>query len=206
MHAVRIKNLRLAFGAKVLAEGMSLDVTEGGVCSLVGPSGCGKSTLLKAMLGFAEPAAGSIEVLGGEIDHKWAWEVRRRVAWVPQEPDLGAGTAEEALRWPFAYGANRALQWRRGRAEELCRRFLLGVSALDSQVSELSGGEKQRVAIIGALLLERRLLLLDEPFSALDREAKEAAMAVLSEAAKTVVCASHEPVGFGEREQVVCWP
>ncbi len=205
MDVLRIKDLHLAFADRVVVDGLSFMVPEGGAATLVGPSGGGKSSVLKTVMGFVEAASGTVEVFGIGLTPDTVWDVRRRVAWVPQEPDLGDGAAEEALRTPFEYRANRQLEWQRESAEQLCRRLLLSGGVLDQPVAKLSGGEKQRIAIIGALLLERQLLLLDEPFSALDREAREAVMEVLAEDGQTVVCASHEPLGLGEREQVVRW-
>lgn len=174
----------------------------GGRSTIAGPSGCGKSTLLKCVLGFEQPAAGSIRLFGAELKAASVWGLRRKLAWVPQEPELGEGTAREFLAHMFGYRTNRGDAGRLGRADELAREFLLDGSILGQPVGRLSGGEKQRVALIAALLLERPLLLVDEPFSALDPEARAAVRNHLSQLQAAIICAAHEPLGL-DGEQVV---
>jgi ABC-type lipoprotein export system ATPase subunit len=93
---------------------------------------------------------------------------------VPQEPELGDLTAEEFIRMPFRYRANRGLDWEEGRLRELCAAFHLERGILSQSSRKLSGGEKQRVALIAALMLQRQLYLFDEITSALDEEARAA--------------------------------
>jgi ABC-type multidrug transport system ATPase subunit len=207
MAVVRIEDLRLEAGGKVLLDGFALEVAEGERCTLAGRSGSGKTTLLECLLGFRQPASGRIEVLGTPLDARSVWEVRRQVAWVPQEPELGSGTAVEWLAGAFGYRANRRLRFRRESAEDLSERLQLSRDVLERPVAELSGGEKQRVALLGALLLERPLLLLDEPFSALDDEVRAAVVEHLNGLnGQTILCASHAAAGFGDNERVVRLP
>ena len=201
---LRIEGVSKIFDGVVKAvDNVSLSVSKGEIFALVGSSGCGKSTFLKCLLGFEEPAAGEIEVLGARLSPSTVWSLRRQVAWVPQEPELGDGTAWEFLSHLFRYRANRGLSGRLARAGEMARSFLLDGSVLNQPVTKLSGGEKQRVVLIAALLLDRPLLLLDEPFSALDRESRRAVIDHLSQLSATVICVSHEPVGFPDGEQAV---
>ncbi len=158
-----------------------------GVC---GPSGAGKSTLLRVLAGVEPGVTGTVRALGetwlGPALVVPAW--RRGVGWVPQD----------ALLFPHLNVRQNLDYSRRSGAEEcLGIARLLGVSALlDRAPRNLSGGERQRVALGRALLARPRLLLLDEPFSALDRNlrARLAAdvAAYCKDRALPVVLASHD--------------
>ena len=144
-------------------EGLDLTVRAGEVVAVVGPSGCGKSTLLELVAGLQEPDAGRVLVEHGES----AAERRAACAFMPQHDLL--------LPWRDAIG-NAALALEcagvqrgeaRRRAAPLFDRFGLGQFER-ARPSELSGGMRQRVAFLRTLLVGRPVLLLDEPFGALD--------------------------------------
>ncbi|MBN1517164.1 ATP-binding cassette domain-containing protein [Candidatus Sumerlaeota bacterium] len=170
-----------------------MTVGHGEHVALNGPSGCGKTTLLRCVLGFATPDAGAIRVDGEALDARTVWELRQRIAYVPQSPEFGDGTVEEVLHRPFAYKANAALAANVSRAPELLKRLRLPDDAMSKQTGDLSGGEKQRLALVVALLLERKMLLLDEPTAALDGEAKAAALELLREQSDmAILSVSHD--------------
>ncbi|MFE6887718.1 ABC transporter ATP-binding protein [Streptomyces sp. NPDC057694] len=138
---------------------VSLAVGPGEFLVLVGPSGCGKTTLLRLVAGFERPAAGSVEV-------------RRKVGVVFQQPRLFPWrTVGGNLSFALArHGVARAE--RAARAEELLS--LVGLSGMAGRRTwELSGGQQQRVAIARALAAEPQILLMDEPFAALDALTRE---------------------------------
>ncbi|WP_424814569.1 ABC transporter ATP-binding protein [Roseococcus sp. YIM B11640] len=137
---------------------VNLAVAEGDFISLLGPSGCGKSTLLRMIAGLLEPSSGRIE---------WARDSRRELGFVFQEPTLMPwATALRNVALPLELaGLGRAEAERRGR-EWLARVELSGFE--DAVPRELSGGMRMRVSIARALVTRPRLLLMDEPFAALD--------------------------------------
>ncbi len=191
--AIEIENLSLRFDGRSVVEDFSLTVRAGEKVLLMGPSGSGKSTLLLCLLGLAEPETGAIRIEGEPLDPHSAWSLRRRMAWVSQEPELGGGTAREALERPFQYRANADLKENLERLPSLMEQFRLPEWVLDKEMSTLSGGEKQRIALISALLLARPIILLDEVSSALDAESKQAVMTFLRAAeGQTVLCVSHD--------------
>ncbi|MEU6420486.1 ABC transporter ATP-binding protein [Streptomyces spiralis] len=156
--AARIEHVSKSFagpaGQQLVLEDISLDVAPGEFVTLLGASGCGKSTLLNLVAGLDEPTTGTITTDG-------------RPALMFQEhalfPWLSAGkNIELALKLRGVAKAER-----RGRAEELLELVRLG-GAYGKRVHELSGGMRQRVAMARALAQESRLLLMDEPFAALD--------------------------------------
>ncbi len=158
MPLVRIRGVSKSFGNGVLALGdVSLDVGEGEFLSVLGPSGCGKTTLLRMIAGLAVPSSGSIERPAG----------RHETSFVFQEPTLMPwATALANVELPLKL-ANVTRAERRERATEA----LAGVGLAGFERSyprELSGGMKMRVSIARALVTGPRLLLMDEPFAALD--------------------------------------
>ncbi len=171
---LEIRGLGLEFGQRRLWRDLSLSLAAGERIAITGKSGGGKSSLLKCILGFVAPSSGSVFIRGVKLDPRTVWSLRWSMGYVPQEPDLGDLTAEEFIRKPFRFKANRDLAWDEGRLRELCGAFHLDESLLSQPSRQLSGGEKQRVALISALMLGRRLYLFDEITSALDEETRAA--------------------------------
>jgi taurine transport system ATP-binding protein len=166
---------------------IDLTVDVGEFLVVVGPSGSGKSTLLRLLAGFEHPSAGEIRLLGQEP------VPGRDVGVVFQQPRLFpwqtvAGNIASALRWAGVPKPNRA-----ARAVELLD--LVGLGALGGRRTwEISGGQQQRVAIARALAGRPRLLLMDEPFAALDaltRERLQEDVRALSDGDSGVVFVTH---------------
>ena len=179
-------------GAETTAlEGIDLSVAPGEVLGVVGPSGCGKSTLLELVAGLQEPDEGSVAVEG----QTGARARRERCGYMPQRDLLlpwrdAAGNAALALE---ARGMGR--REARRRALPLLRRFDLGQFER-ALPHELSGGMRQRVAFVRTLLAGRPVLLLDEPFAALDALTRSSMQEWLAEALaaepRTVVAVTHD--------------
>jgi polar amino acid transport system ATP-binding protein len=198
--ALEIEGLRKSFGTNVVLDGIALSVGEHEVTCLIGASGSGKSTLLRC-LNLLEPVdAGRIVVGGEEITRRGVDvnRVRRRIGIVFQAFNLfpHMSVLENVTLAP-------RLALRRGRreAEEQARSLLdrFGLSdKVDAYPDHLSGGQQQRVAIVRALAMQPRLMLLDEVTSALDPELVAEVLDVIGELAAggmTMVIATHE-MGF----------
>ncbi|MFD8974768.1 ABC transporter ATP-binding protein [Streptomyces sp. NPDC059593] len=163
--ALSIRGLRRSFGSAVALDGLDLDVAPGELLALLGPSGCGKTTALRVLGGFEKPDEGHV-LLDGEDIVPVAAE-RRDTAMVFQSYSLFPHlTAADNVAFGLRMRKVRTAE-RRARAAELLE--LVGLAGHgDRFPHQLSGGQQQRVALARALALRPRLLLLDEPLSALD--------------------------------------
>ena len=205
--ALRIENLTVRFGERAVIEDFSLVLKPGARAILTGRSGSGKSTILRCILGFTVPGSGAIHIDDEPLTGASVWRLRRKLAYVAQEPDLGSGIVREVLERPFTYRANVSIKKNLERVPELFRSFHLPAGLLDKDIVTLSGGEKQRVAFIASVLLDRRLFLLDEAASALDQPAKAAVVDFFRERDDlTVLFVAHNADEWPFREKVVELP
>ncbi|MEM6391374.1 MAG: ABC transporter ATP-binding protein [Planctomycetota bacterium] len=204
---LRFEDVTVEADGRSLLSGLTLDVREGEKVALVGESGSGKSTALRCVMGFVRPTRGRVFFRREEVTPRSVWAVRREVGYVPQEPPLRSGPVVDVLREPFGYRANRSLQFDRARAVELMVGFGLEAGMLERVTEDLSGGEKQRVAVVGALLLERSVVLLDEPTSALDPE-RAASLADYFRGRDdlTVLAVTHQAEAFADWDRTVRLP
>jgi len=154
--ALRVRKLHHAFARHEVLDGVDLDLEAGQIVALVGPSGCGKTTLLHLCAGLLHVREGSID--NGFSSQAFMFQQPRLLPWKTALDNIALGLA--------AVGMARAERERR--AHELALRLGLSAVDLDRFPHQLSGGMQSRVSLARALVLEPQLLLLDEPFSALD--------------------------------------
>jgi NitT/TauT family transport system ATP-binding protein len=193
--SIQIQNVGQVFrtsGAEVVAlSEVSLDIKPGRFVVLVGPSGCGKSTLLMMLAGLRQQTSGTILVNGAPMSEPDP----NRVGVVFQEASLFPWlTAEENVEFPLAL-RGVAKGERRTKAEEMLK--LVGLEGFGKRhPHELSGGMKQRVGLARALATDPGVLLMDEPFAALDAQTRDLMQVELlriwREAKKTVLFVTHQ--------------
>lgn len=153
---------------KTLVDDATFDATEGDIVAIAGPSGAGKSSLLRLLNRLDEPTTGTVFLHDTDYKTLSPRELRRQIGMVTQRPFLFAGTVADNLRFgPAQRGESLA----GSRIEELLTRVALRGYA-DRDVSNLSGGEMQRVSLARTLANTPLVVLLDEPTSALDDVAK----------------------------------
>ncbi|MEU9040996.1 MULTISPECIES: ABC transporter ATP-binding protein [unclassified Kitasatospora] len=192
MTGLSVVDLHAAHGRSPVLHGIDLTVPDGALACVLGPSGCGKSTLLRVLAGFHPAAAGQVVLHGRVLDDgrsRLAAE-RRGIGLVPQD---GALFPHLSVAANIGFGLPRSQ--RRARVEELLE--LVGLPGLgERRPHQLSGGQQQRVALARALAPRPRLLLLDEPFAALDAalraELRREVASTLRQAGTTAVLVTHD--------------
>lgn len=194
--AVSIRGLDVVFTSKkappvTALESIDLDIRRGSFVSLIGPSGCGKSTLLRVMADLIAPTRGAVEVLGGSAERA---RTERRYGFAFQQATLfDWRDVHSNVELPMSL-AGVPRSERAARAEELLELVHLQ-DFRRHRPSQLSGGMQQRVAIARALALRPQLLLMDEPFGALDEMTRERLQVELlriqAETETTVVFVTH---------------
>ena len=166
MSLLALEGVEVVRDGKAILSLSSLDVREREILAVLGPTGAGKSTLLRVLHLLERPASGSLSWRGGPVPWPAPLELRRRIAMAFQDPLLLSGTARDNV----AYGL--ALRGVKGKAAIARIDEALGLLRVDHLADQpahtLSGGEAQRTALARALVLSPDLLLLDEPFAALD--------------------------------------
>ena len=190
---IEFKNIALKIYRQTLLDGASLHLAPGDKLVVRGPSGCGKSSLLKCVIGMFPIAGGSVHVDGMELSANHIPQIRGRIAYIGQEPVLGAESVREALLLPFTFKAHHGNQPAEKEIFQTLERLHLPSSILSKPSKRISGGEKQRVAIARALLLGKNIFLADETTSALDPGSKAAVMAELFRPETTLLSVSHDP-------------
>ena len=190
---------------------LSLTIPAGKICVLVGPSGCGKTTTLKMVNRLIEPTSGRILLDGVDASTRDVTELRRGIGYVIQQTGLfphqtieeNVGTVTRLLGWPKAR--------RKERAEELLAMVGLDPARYAGRYpSQLSGGERQRVGVARALAADPPVMLMDEPFSAVDPvvrdQLQDEFLRLQAELGKTIVFVTHdidEAIKLGDQVAVL---
>jgi osmoprotectant transport system ATP-binding protein len=209
---IRFENVTKRYGdGRPAVDGLSLEIAEGQTCVLVGPSGCGKTTTLKMVNRLVDPTSGRVLVDGRDVAHTDPVALRRRIGYVIQQVGLfpHLDVADNVATVPRLLGWDRVHI--RDRVDELLA--LVGLDPVtyrSRRPDELSGGQRQRVGVARALAADPPVLLMDEPFGAVDpvtRLRLQAEFARLQrELRKTIVLVTHdidEALHLGDRLAVL---
>ena len=192
---IKVKGLSVSYGTKRVLTNIHLDIESGNTYGVIGPNGAGKSTLFKSILGLIEFNAGSVEVLGDEID-----DVRKQIAYVPQKDEVDwsfPATVEDIVlmgRYPYKKVFENINKEDRKIAQNAMEQ--LGITHLSKrQIGKLSGGQQQRVFLARALCQEAKIIFLDEPFVGVDITTEEKIIQILKELAQkgnTILVVHHD--------------
>jgi ATP-binding cassette subfamily B protein len=170
---IELRGVRFKYGAREVLHGIDLSVRPGEMIGLVGPSGAGKSTLINLVCRFYDVAEGAVLVDGVDVRSFPVEEYRRNIGIVLQEPFLFYGTVAENIAYgrPGSTREQVVAAARAARAHEFILRLPDGYDSIVGERGQaLSGGERQRISIARALLIDPRILILDEATSSVDTE------------------------------------
>ena len=173
---IEMKGLVFRYGPRTVIRGIDLDIRPGEMIGLVGHSGSGKSTLVNLICRFYDVSDGAILVDGTDVRRVAVADYRRHIGLVLQEPFLFFGTVAENIAYgkPNATRAEIVAAARAAHAHEFILRLPLGYDSLVGERGQgLSGGERQRISIARALLIDPRILILDEATSSVDTETEK---------------------------------
>jgi putative ABC transport system ATP-binding protein len=195
-----MKNIFFSYpGGKSVLEDINIGIKENHLTIVRGESGAGKSTFLKLFNRFIDYTKGNIHFHGKELTDYGIEDIRRSIIYLPQLPHMIEGTIEDNLTFPFSFHVHKGKEYFAKQAQEWLEHFQLK-EPLSHEALKLSIGQKQRIALIRAMLLKPEVLLLDEPGSALDSGNKkliEQKIESLMETSDiTVIMATHSDVSF----------
>lgn len=170
MAILKLENIAYQANQKQILQNISFEVEESAFLTLIGPSGAGKSTILKLIANLINPIHGKILFNGKDIMKIDPLTYHRNVSYCFQQPSLFGEKVSDNLSFPYEI---RNLKVDQERVYQLLRDVNLGAEYLAKDINSLSGGEKQRVALIRNLVFLPKVLLLDEVTTGLDQASKE---------------------------------
>ncbi len=199
-------NISKDYGGNHAVKSIDLTIETGKTTVLIGPSGCGKSTILRIIIGLITPELGEVHIEGDALTSDNLISLRRKMGYVIQEgglfPNLTAQGNVSLLADYIGWDKDRIQK----RIEELCELTKFPKDALKRYPAQISGGQRQRLSLMRALMLDPDMLLLDEPLGALDplirSELQKDLKEIFRSLGKTVVMVTHdigEAAFFGDK-------
>ncbi len=188
--AVEINGVSKSYGSKKVVSGISFSISQGEIFGLIGPNGAGKTTTIRMMMDIIKPDAGSISILGKELNEG----AKNRIGYLPEERGLYKKlTVLESLIY-LASLKNYDVQAAKKRAEELLGQIDM-LEHRNKKIEELSKGMSQLIQIMATIIHDPDLIVLDEPFSGLDpvnTELIKRLIAELREQGKAIILSTHQ--------------
>lgn len=211
MDIIKLEQVTKSFDGRPVLKRINLSIKEGEFLTIIGRSGCGKTTMLKTINGLHTPDSGSVFVEGEDISKTDLIKLRRKIGYVIQNRGLFPHmTVEKNITYVPVISGKKNRAENRELAKRLIKTVGLEEEMLDRYPSELSGGQQQRVGIARALAADAKIMLMDEPFGALDEITKQAMQEEIlrlhRELGITIVFITHdirEAVKLGDRMLVM---
>ncbi len=211
MEIIRLEHVTKSFDGQKVLDDLSLSVNEGEFLTVIGRSGCGKTTMLRLINGLQKPDSGKVYVEGEDVDNTDLIALRRRIGYVIQNKGLFPHmTVEKNISYVPVISGKKNKEENHRQALRLLKLAGLEESMAGRYPSELSGGQQQRVGIARALASDAKILLMDEPFGALDEITKRAmqdeVLSLQTQLHMTIVFITHdirEAMKLGDRVLVM---
>lgn len=198
-------HISIQYGDECVLDNFSCHIARGSFACITGVSGCGKTSLLKSFLGLTPLTEGHITVGGCLLDEHTCSAIRKQVAYLPQDLSLPYETVDEAIRQVLRIGGMKCTHSSRDMLGNNIIKLGLEEDILEKRISEISGGQRQRLMLAVLSLLDREVWLLDEPTAALDYASRDFVIDFLLEQqqkGKTVVAVSHD-AHFSKKSSVI---
>ena len=188
-----LRSISKSYNGVNIINNLSVEIPAGSKVAVTGKSGAGKSTLVNMLMGFILPDIGNITLLGMDVSEENINEIRKNLSWVPQELNIDVNCVRDLLLLPFGYNKNKKNKPSEKTIINALDMFGLKEDILTKDVSDISGGEKQRIFLTSSSLLKRKICFLDEPTSGLDADSKKKVINhFLNECVSTVVAVTHD--------------
>lgn len=205
MEILKLENVTFQKNNDLILDNLTLNIKENDFIMIWGPSGSGKTTFLKLIADLISPTKGNIYYKNQNIHEFKPEEYREKVSYVFQTPHLFSDTVIDDLKFPFEI---RGKKLKMDKVRKYLALFSLPVSILDRNPKNLSGGEKQRIALIRTILIEPEVLLLDEITASVDSENEkiiEDTVKKLNSQGVTILWVSHseEQRNLGNRKLII---
>ena len=201
---INLTQLGFEVKGQTILKGIDFFVEKGEFVTITGPSGSGKSTLLKIIATMISPTAGTVEYQGKSLEDYDPIEYRKEVSYCFQTAVLFGQTVQDNLAFPYRI---RNEDFDSKKAIDYLNKVGLDEVYLTKNVNDLSGGEKQRIALIRSLLITPEVLLLDEVTSALDAENQQIISRLIQEMNQkeqiTVLWVTHNPAEISAANRVI---
>lgn len=211
MEIIRLEHVTKSFGGQKVLDDLSLSVNEGEFLTVIGRSGCGKTTMLRLINGLQKPDSGKVYVEDEDVANTDLIALRRRIGYVIQNKGLFPHmTVEKNISYVPVISGKKNKEENHRQALRLLKLVGLEETMAGRYPSELSGGQQQRVGIARALASDAKILLMDEPFGALDEITKRAmqdeVLSLQAQLHMTIVFITHdirEAMKLGDRVLVM---
>ncbi len=189
---LELRKVNLSYEKKIFQD-LNLKIYPGDKVVFIGSSGIGKTSLFKIILGFINDYQGEILFSGEKVSKQNIWKIRSQIAYIDQDVSFPEGKVANFWEYVFSLKANQKIKPSLEERENIFTFLELPFSVLGKKSEEVSGGERQRLALAIALLLKRKIFLLDEATSSLDRKLKKKVVDYfLNQKSLTVLSISHD--------------
>ncbi|MBX3043949.1 MAG: ATP-binding cassette domain-containing protein [Candidatus Kapabacteria bacterium] len=191
---IEFVNINKKFGDRTIYNPpLNFAINSGDKFGISGNSGAGKSTALNLIMGFVEPDEGEIYIDNNPNNPAIINNFRKKCFWIPQSFNFLKGIKViEAIEKPFNFEINKSIKPDQNKILEFMEKVKLNSKLLESDINELSGGERQRICTVIAMLLDRDIIILDEPTSNLDMEISDGIIDMFFGSGKTIIISTHD--------------